>query len=49
MQFIDSNRALDTGPFADALLAEIAKWTGQSAEQSQQDDITLLVIDYKNH
>ena len=49
MQFIDSNRALDTGPFADALLAEIAKWTGQSAAQSQQDDITLLVIDYKNH
>ena len=49
MQFIDSNRALDTGPFADASLAEIAKWTGQSADQSQQDDITLLVIDYKNH
>ena len=49
MQFIDSNRVLDTGPFADALLAEIAKWTGQSAAQSQQDDITLLVIDYKNH
>ena len=49
MQFMDSSRALETGPFADASLAEIAKWTGQSADQSQQDDITLLVIDYKNH
>ena len=49
MEFMDSNRALDTGPFADALLAELAKWTGQPADQSQQDDITLLVIDYKNH
>ena len=48
MQFMDSSRALDTGPFADACLAEIAKWTGQSGDQCQQDDITLLVIDYKN-
>jgi phosphoserine phosphatase RsbU/P len=48
MRFMDSSRALDTDPFADSCLAEIAKWTGQSGEQSQQDDITLLVIDYKN-
>ena len=47
-RFMDSSRALDTDPFADACLAEIAKWTGQSGEQSQQDDITLLVIDYRN-
>jgi sigma-B regulation protein RsbU (phosphoserine phosphatase) len=49
MRFMDLNRALDTKSFADASVAEIAKWTGQSGEQSQQDDITLLVIDYKNH
>jgi serine phosphatase RsbU (regulator of sigma subunit) len=48
MRFMDSNNALDTDNFADACLAEIARWSGQSGEQSQQDDITLLVIDYKN-
>ena len=48
MRFMDSNKALDTNNFADACLAEIARWSGQSGEQSQQDDITLLVIDYKN-
>jgi len=48
MRFMDSNKALDTDNFADACLAEIARWSGQSGEQSQQDDITLLVIDYKN-
>jgi serine phosphatase RsbU (regulator of sigma subunit) len=48
MRFMDLNRALDTKSFADASVAEIAKWTGQSADQSQQDDITLLVIDYQN-
>jgi serine phosphatase RsbU (regulator of sigma subunit) len=48
MRFMDLNRALDTKSFAEASVAEIAKWTGQSAEQSQQDDITLLVIDYQN-
>ena len=48
MRFMDLNRALDTKSFADASVAEIAKWTGQSGEQSQQDDITLLVIDYTN-
>jgi serine phosphatase RsbU (regulator of sigma subunit) len=48
MRFMDLNRALDTKSFADSAVAEIAKWTGQSGDQSQQDDITLLVIDYKN-
>ena len=47
MRFMDLNRALDTKSFAEASVAEIAKWTSQSAEQSQQDDITLLVIDYQ--
>ena len=49
MRFMDSNRTLGTKSFADASVAEIAKWTGPSGDQSQQDDITLLVIDYKNH
>ena len=33
---------LDAGPFADALLADVAFWTGP---QAQADDITVVVLD----
>jgi sigma-B regulation protein RsbU (phosphoserine phosphatase) len=48
MHFMEAHPSLDAAQFADAFLAEIANWTGQSAEQGQQDDITLLVVDFKH-
>jgi sigma-B regulation protein RsbU (phosphoserine phosphatase) len=47
MQFLESNKTLNAGEFSDALLAEIAGWTGQSGEQNQQDDLTIVVFDFK--
>jgi len=34
-------------PVRRRLLAEITNWTGLSADQGQQDDITLLLFDFK--
>lgn len=47
MRFMENNHALNTEQFADAFLGEIAKWAGQPAGQGQQDDITLLLFDFK--
>jgi serine phosphatase RsbU (regulator of sigma subunit) len=47
MGFMEKNHALNAERFADALLAEIASWTGRSADQGQQDDITLLLFDFE--
>jgi serine phosphatase RsbU (regulator of sigma subunit) len=47
MRFMENNHALDAEQFADAFLDDIAKWTGESAGQGQQDDITLLLFDFK--
>jgi hypothetical protein len=48
MPFLETNCSLNADQFADALLADIARWTEQSEEQNQQDDLTLLVFDSKN-
>lgn len=45
--FLESNHAFTADHFADAFLSEIAGWTGQSANIGQQDDITLLLFDFK--
>lgn len=47
MRFLEDNRKLDAGQFADRLLDEIARWTVQSGEQGQQDDLTLVLFDFK--
>jgi serine phosphatase RsbU (regulator of sigma subunit) len=47
MQFLESNKALNAGNFADALLSDVAAWTGKSGEQNQQDDLTIVVFDFK--
>jgi sigma-B regulation protein RsbU (phosphoserine phosphatase) len=47
MRFMEANKALAADHFADALLAEIGNWIGLSADQGQQDDITLLLFDFK--
>ena len=48
MHFMETHPSFQASQFTDALIAEIANWTGQSADQGQQDDITLLVVDF-NH
>ena len=47
MHFLETNRSLNADQFADALLADIARWIEQTGEQNQQDDLTLLVLDSK--
>jgi hypothetical protein len=42
------NHAFIAERFAGALLVENARWTDQSAEQGQQDDITLLLFDFEH-
>lgn len=48
MRFIENNIHLGADPFTEALLGELARWTEQTAETGQQDDITLLVTDFKH-
>jgi serine phosphatase RsbU (regulator of sigma subunit) len=48
MRFMENNRALNAEQFADAFLGDIANWSAQLAGQSQQDDITLLLFDFKH-
>jgi serine phosphatase RsbU (regulator of sigma subunit) len=48
MHFMETHPSFKASQFTDALIAEIANWTGQSVDQGQQDDITLLVVDF-NH
>lgn len=47
MRFLENNKALNGGEFADALLSEIAVWTGQPGEQNQQDDVMIVMFDFK--
>jgi len=45
--FIEKHDALGAEQFADAFLTELANWTGQSIGQGQNDDVTLLLFDFK--
>jgi phosphoserine phosphatase RsbU/P len=47
MRFIENNKHLGADQFAQTFLTELSRWSGQTAEQGQQDDITLLVVDFK--
>jgi phosphoserine phosphatase RsbU/P len=49
MRFIENNKHLGADQFVQTFLAELSHWSGQAAEQGQQDDITLLVVDFKRH
>ena len=46
-RFLENNHNLKADQFADAFLAEITNWTGESPDQGQQDDITLLLFDFQ--
>jgi sigma-B regulation protein RsbU (phosphoserine phosphatase) len=48
MQLIESKHKLGAEQFIDALLDELSRWSGHPRGEGQQDDITVLVIDFKN-
>jgi phosphoserine phosphatase RsbU/P len=47
LRFLELNHALPIKNFTDALLNELAVWSGQCPEPTQSDDITVLAIDFK--
>lgn len=49
MSFMKNHKHLEAEPFSQTLLDDLAGWSNQAVDQGQQDDITLLVIDYKHH
>src|ERR1700751_870005 len=49
MRFIENHKHLAADRFSETFLTELSRWSNQTAEQGQQDDITLLVIDFKHH
>lgn len=44
--YIAAHRDLPADAFADALLADLYAWTGASEGKRQDDDLTLLVVDF---
>jgi serine phosphatase RsbU (regulator of sigma subunit) len=47
-QFLNSNHTLDPNQFADSLLEDLARWSGHPTGHGQEDDITVLAIDFKS-
>jgi sigma-B regulation protein RsbU (phosphoserine phosphatase) len=47
-QFFEAHGHLPAGQFASTLLDEIARWAGRSTGRRQEDDITLVAIDFLN-
>ena len=43
---LESNPRLNATALADELLAEIARWSARAAGESQDDDMTLVVLDF---
>jgi len=48
MSFMKNHKHLEAEPFSQTLLEDLSGWSNQTVDQGQQDDITLLVIDYKH-
>ena len=45
-QFIEKSHRLPVDHFAEGLLEELSRWSEQPQGQGQQDDITVLTIDF---
>lgn len=43
--FLADNDALAAGDLADALLAAVSEWTSPAQDESQDDDLTVVVVD----
>jgi serine phosphatase RsbU (regulator of sigma subunit) len=48
MRFMENNPGLPVDKFADGLLDELSSWSQQPRGQGQQDDITILTIDFQH-
>ncbi len=46
-RFLEINSSRGADEFSDALLDELSLWSSQPRGQGQQDDITLLAVDFK--
>jgi sigma-B regulation protein RsbU (phosphoserine phosphatase) len=46
-EFLETQRDIPAALFADALLENIAGFSGHNAARAQEDDITLLVLDFQ--
>jgi phosphoserine phosphatase RsbU/P len=46
-QFLRANSHLSAAALADELLSEVARWSARSSVRLQEDDITLIVIDWQ--
>lgn len=46
--FIVSHAQLPAGQFADALIRKLFNWSGKPSEEALDDDLTLIVADYKH-
>jgi sigma-B regulation protein RsbU (phosphoserine phosphatase) len=46
IKFMENNQGLAVTEFADGLLDELSRWSEQPRGQGQQDDITVLTIDF---
>jgi sigma-B regulation protein RsbU (phosphoserine phosphatase) len=46
--FLESNHHLQAATFADSLLEELTGWSEHPKGEGQEDDITLLVIDFQS-
>jgi phosphoserine phosphatase RsbU/P len=47
MRFVEEKHSLNTQQTADAILNEISGWIGPSSTPVQQDDMTLLLFDFR--
>jgi sigma-B regulation protein RsbU (phosphoserine phosphatase) len=47
-EFITSHADLSVGNFADGLIQCISNWSGKNIDEALDDDLTLVVADYKN-
>jgi phosphoserine phosphatase RsbU/P len=46
-QFMESNSALGVKPFSDKLIDTVSRWSGHLKDGAQEDDITLVVLDFQ--
>jgi len=46
-QFLETQRDIPAARFADTLLDSVAGFSGYNSARAQEDDITLLVVDFK--
>jgi serine phosphatase RsbU (regulator of sigma subunit) len=49
MRLMETSHGIGANQFVDALLEELSQWSEHPRGEGQQDDITVLVIDFKSH